>query len=180
MMPINARLFALCLSLALPAVGSAAAAVAAPAAPAATKELKADAGEDVTVITSDRLTFDYKQKFALFEEHVVVTDPQMQITSDKLTAIFDANNTVQSLKAEGHVNIRQADKLATANVATYDVASGKIVLAGKPRVQRGKDVLEGEVITFWRNENRMVVYPQARLLIYPEKGGSRDHFQFGK
>jgi len=140
----------------------------------------AAAEEEATVVTSDRLTFDYKQRYALFEEHVVVTDPQMQLTADKLTVIFDANSAIQSLKAEGHVNIRQADKVATSSVATYDVASGKIVLTGQPRVRRGRDLLEGEVITFWRNENRMDVRPGAKLIIYPEKGGARDQFHFGK
>ncbi|MCX6997579.1 MAG: hypothetical protein NTV49_10945 [Kiritimatiellaeota bacterium] len=176
MIHIRTRLFALGLALALPAAAGAAAAEPPAKAPAA----KADAGEDVTVITSDKLTFDYKQKYALFEEHVVVTDPQLQLTSDKLTAIFGTNDTVQSLKAEGHVTIRQADKRATANVATYDVASGKVVLAGQPRAWQGQNMLEGEVITFWRNESRMLVYPQARLLIYPEKGGTRDRLPFGK
>ncbi len=164
-------ILALGLSLSLPAAGRAA---AAKETNTTDQAVKAGDGEEATVVTSERLTFDYKQKFALFEEHVVVTDPQMQLTSDKLLVVFDANNAVQSLKAEGSVTIRQADKVATSNVATYDVASGKIVLTGKPRVRRGRDLLEGEIITFWRNENRMVVYPQARLFIYPEKGGSND------
>jgi lipopolysaccharide export system protein LptA len=66
--------------------------------------------------------------------------------------------------------------VAKADVATYDLDSCKIVLAGKPRVMRGKDVLEGEVITMFRNESRILVYPRARLVVYPEKGGAHDQF----
>lgn len=135
--------------------------------------------EDVTVITSARLTFDYNRRYAQFEENVVVADPEMKMAADRLTVQFDADGKVTSIKAEGRVKITQADKVAEAGVASYDVATGKIVLASKPRVRRGRDLLEGDVITFWRNENRMVCQPQARLVIYPEKGGMTDAF-FGE
>jgi lipopolysaccharide export system protein LptA len=137
---------------------------------------KSGAAEQVTVITSDRLTFDYQNQYAVFEKNVMVTDPDMQLASDKLTVQFDESGKAQTIKAEGRVTITQADKTSQSAVATYDVATGKIVLAGKPRVTRGRDVLEGDVITFWRNENRMVCQPQARLVIYPEEGASMDLF----
>lgn len=137
---------------------------------AAVKSL--DAAEDVTVITADRLTFDYKKKYAMFEDNVVVTDPELQMTSSRLTVTFDEKGKLTGIKAEGKVNLRQDDKNATADLASYDVSSGKIVLAGHPRVARGRDILEGDVITFWRDENRMICQPQARLVIYPQDGSS--------
>ena len=131
---------------------------------------------DVTVITSDRLTFDYKQKYALFENNVLVTDPEMQLACDKLLVHFDETGKAKSIKAEGRVTITQEDKTAHAGVATYDMETGKIVLAQKPRVLRGRDMLEGELITYWRDDNRMICQPQARLVIYPEQGGAKDGF----
>ena len=157
-------------------IGLAGLLLAATSAFAAADVKKADGGEDVTVITSDKLTADYKQHFALFEGNVVVTDPQMQLTSEKMNVTFDNNNKIKFIKAEGKVNIRQDDRLAKADVGTYDLETGKIVLTGNPRVTRGKDVLEGEVITMFRNESRVLVYPRARLVIYPQKGGARDQF----
>lgn len=133
----------------------------------------------VTVITSEKLTFDYKKQYALFENDVLVTDPEMQLAADKLTVIFDAKGKARSIKAEGRVTIRQTDKTAQAGLATYDFETGKIVLAIKPRVTRGRDTLEGELITFWRDQNRMICQPQARLVIYPEKGGVKDQL-FGE
>lgn len=132
--------------------------------------------EDVTVITSDRLTFDYKARRAMFEQNVIVTDPEMQLAADKMTVQFDEKGKVTLIKAEGRVTITQADKTAQAGLATYDVQTGKIILAVKPRVTQGRDTLEGEVITFWRDENRMICQPQARLIIYPEKGGAKNPF----
>jgi lipopolysaccharide transport protein LptA len=130
----------------------------------------------VTVITSDRLTFDYKKRFALFEHNVLVTDPEMQLACDKLLVTFDEAGKAKNIKAEGRVTIKQEDKTAHAGLATYDLDGGKIVLSDKPRVLRGRDVLEGELITFWRDDNRMICQPNARLVIYPEQGGMKDVF----
>ena len=41
-----------------------------------------------TTITSKRLTFDYKRSIAIFEEDVVVVDPQLRIEADNLTVLF--------------------------------------------------------------------------------------------
>ncbi len=151
------------------------AAAAAMSAPAAEAEGGASL-DAVTVITSEKLTFDYKKQYALFENNVIVTDPEMQLAADRLTVIFDAKGKAQSIKAEGRVTITQTDKTAQAGLATYDFESGKIVLAIKPRVTRGRDTLEGELITYWRDQNRLICQPQARLVIYPQKGGVKDKF----
>jgi len=132
--------------------------------------------EPVTVVTSEKLTFDYKKQYALFENNVIVTDPEMQLAADRLTVLFDEKGKAQSIKAEGRVTITQTDKTAQAGLATYDFESGKIVLAIKPRVTRGRDTLEGELITYWRDQNRLICQPQARLVIYPQKGGVKDKF----
>lgn len=132
---------------------------------------KAPDEDKLTVITSERLTFDYKQHFALFEENVVVTDPEIKILADKLTVVFDDKNAAKSVKAEGHVQLLQLDKQAQSDLADYDVVSGEIQLHGNPKVTRGKDVLTGDTIIFWRNENRMKVNKRAKLILSPD--GSR-------
>ena len=134
----------------------------------------------VTVITSDRLTFDYNKQFALFEGHVVVTDPEMNLKADTMTVRFTEGNEVETIDAEGHVQITQLDKVAESGKATYDVSTGKITLVDQPTVRRGKDLLEGEKIIFWRDENKMICEPRARLVIFPSEGGTRDQLMFGE
>ncbi|MCF7837774.1 MAG: LptA/OstA family protein [Candidatus Marinimicrobia bacterium] len=124
----------------------------------------------VTVITSERLTFEYQAQYALFEENVYVDDADMQLWCDKMTVRFSDENELESIVAERNVRIHMDDKQATAESATYLVATGEIRLDGQPRVQRGRDLLAGDRIIFWRNENRMVCYPRARLVIYSEEG----------
>ena len=126
--------------------------------------------KEVTEITSERLTFDYNEHYALFEENVVVVDPEMKLKADRMTVHFAEDNEVKSIIARGNVIIEQEDRPATAGRAVYDVESGKIQLDEKPRVTRGNDVLEGTTSAFWRDLNKMVCEPRARLVIYPQSG----------
>ena len=149
---------------------------AAPApAPATTAPAKpapaVPAEEQLTVITSERLTFDYAKHFALFEENVVVTDPELKILADKMTVLFNDQNVAKSVRAEGNVYLVQLDKKAKSDIALYDVATGEIQLIGNPQVTRGADVLTGTKITFWRNDNKMKVDGRAQLNLAPDSKG---------
>ena len=128
---------------------------------------------DLTVVTADRLVFDYSKQYALFEGNVVVNDPNMSLQADTLIIKFNQESDVQSIVAKGHVVIEQTDKRAESGVAAYDVVSGKVVLEENPVVRRGKDLLTADVITFWRDENKMVCEPRARLVIFPGEDGPR-------
>ena len=129
---------------------------------------------DVTVVTANRLVFDYSKQYALFEGDVVVVDPDMKMSADSLIIKFDAESDVQSIVAKNNVVIEQEDKRAESGVAAYDVSTGKVVLEDNPLVRRGKDILTGDTITFWRDENKMVCEPRARLIIFPQDdGGTR-------
>lgn len=134
-----------------------------------------EASPTATVVTADKLTFDYIKKFALFENNVLVNDPRLQLSADRLTIIFTEDGGAQTIKAEGKVLLTQGEKKARSDVATYDVVSGKIVLAGgPPQVMQGRNILEGEVITFWRDEQKLECKPRARLVVYSEDFGEPD------
>lgn len=128
---------------------------------------------DLTVITSDKLTFDYQQQFAYFQDNVVVVDPEMKLFADRMTVTFSSSNKVTEIKAEGKVFIIQEDKQARSEIAIYNVQQGVIVLTGKPQVTRGQDILTGDKITFWRDRNKMIVEPRARLVIHPQTGSAQ-------
>ncbi len=147
------------------------------AVPATALEIEDDFQIDeaeATVITSERLTFDQTHQYALFEENVEVVDASMRMTADRLTVFFDENNQAEMIEAVGNVVMEQEDTTAWARKATYRVEEGTIFLEGSPRIQRGRDMLEGDTITFWREDNRMICEPRARLVLFPDEGGSRD------
>lgn len=152
---------------------------AAPAVFAAEKKAATDSSSDVTVITSEKLTFDYLKQFALFEKDVVVVDPKMKIYADTMLVIFSADNKAKSIKAEGNVIIIQDDKRARAAVAEYKIDVGEITLTGEPMVTSGRNILTAEVIKFWRDDNRMECKPRSRLVIYPDDDSSGPESLFG-
>ena len=136
-----------------------------------------EASANATVITADKLTFDYLKRFALFDKNVVVNDPRMQMSADRLTITFTEAGGAQTIKAEGKVLITQDDKKARADMASYDVVTGKIVLSGgPPQVMQQRNILEGDTITFWRDEQRIECYPRARLVMYTEELEKKDPF----
>ncbi len=128
---------------------------------------------DATVVTADKLTFDYTRRFALFEGNVLVNDPRLQLSAGRLTIILGEDGSARTVKAEDHVLLTQGDKKARAEVASYDIPSGRITLAGgPPQVMQGRNIMEGDVITFWRDQQRIECKPRARLVIYTEDFGA--------
>lgn len=111
-----------------------------------------------TVIKSDSLEADLFKRKAIFRGNVVVTDAAFRMTAMQMDVEFnDKQNGVEKIVAKGKVRIDQADKSATADEATYYVADARIELIGSPKAFSGKNELAGEKITFFRNENKLLV-----------------------
>ena len=125
--------------------------------------------EQVTVITSKRLVMDQAKGTAVFDENVVVLDQDMKLLADRLTVNFDENDDIEHILAEGKVYIEQDNTIARSNKATYDVKSGLITLTDDPLITKGKNVIKGSVIRFWRDQDRMVV-ENGQMDIHSQKG----------
>ncbi len=117
-----------------------------------------------TVITSQRLEFDNRERRAVFQDNVVVNDLTMRMRTDNLVVMFDEHENPVSLEADGNVIILQDDRLAVAQSAFYDVIAGKMVLSGSAEVRRGRDILRGDTITFWRDRDLVEVVPGTLVL----------------
>ncbi len=125
-----------------------------------------------TEITAAHLSFDYEKMQAFFEERVVVLDPSMKLESDKLWVLMDQKSQqISTAKAVGNVKITEKDRVATGDQAEYNAREGKLVLTGNAMVQRGKEVLRGTKITFWRGDNR-IECERPMMILFPEKGQS--------
>jgi len=126
-----------------------------------------------TVITANKLAFDYKKRVATFEGDVSVVDPEVRMSSDTMTVTFNASNDVDLVRASGDVRIWQGVRVAKCDRAVYDAGEGKVVLMGNAELNRGKDLIRGKIITFWVNEERMECEP-AMMTIHPGDGGRRE------
>lgn len=112
-----------------------------------------------TVVTSDRLEFDYRQSYAIFEGNVLVEDSRIRIRCEKLTVIFEQGNNMRSVTATGNVRIWQGDRKATCRRAVFRSAANEVTLTGDATVTRGNDFLAGNIITFWTDSERLVSEP---------------------
>lgn len=147
-------------SILLPALLGAA--LVGPAARAQFTPLPAPALESTnkppTIIKSDSLEADLFKRRATFSGNVQVTDATFRMTAMTIEVEFnDKANGVERIVAKGRVRIDQADKSAVADEATYFVAEARIELTGSPKAFQGNNELTGQKITFFRNENKLVV-----------------------
>lgn len=126
--------------------------------PLPTPPATGDTNRPPTVIKSDSFEADLFKRNAIFRGNVVVTDAAFRMTAMQMDVEFnDKQNGVEKIIARGKVRIDQADKSATADEATYFVADARIELTGSPKAFSGKNQLQGEKITFFRNENKLLV-----------------------
>lgn len=126
------------------------------------------AAERVTEITSDKLFFDYEGKQAVFTGNVVVTDPDLQLTANKLVVTMTADDQIERLDAEGNVEIKMEGLHSRSGKAVYLLVEGKVILTDRPQVSREGSVMQAEKITYWRLENRIEAFPQARIIMFRE------------
>lgn len=119
----------------------------------------AGTGTNKTIITAQRLTYDYKRSIAVFEGDVVAQDPQMRMVADKMIVVFEGTNSVKTLTAQGNVRITSEDREATCVTAVYKNLGGEVIMTGSPTLRRGQNTLKGDKITFWINDEKVVSEP---------------------
>jgi lipopolysaccharide transport protein LptA len=119
------------------------------------------------VITSDLMEVDYKEYVAAFDNNVHVTDPQFEMTCDRMLVFFEGTNHIKRIIAINHVVMTQPDRNATCDKAVYEHASGKITMTGSPVVNHGNDHWTGTELTVWLSDQR-VTGKDARLTISSE------------
>ena len=128
----------------------------------------------VTVITAEKLTFDYKQSYAVFENDVKVADPGLDLTCERMTVHFDKEDDVESIVAKGSVLIVQDDFSATSEIATYDVKGGNIKLEVNPTVHKGRDVLKGGTIIYNRFTEKLQADKDVTVILHKKEGDARE------
>ena len=114
-----------------------------------------------TKITSDRLEFDYHSFVALFDGHVVVTDPEFTLKTDKMLVFFENTNDVKRVDCVGSVDMQSDDIRARSGRATYTRENAQVMMQDEPVVTKGsgddRQSVSGEIIRIWLNDERVVV-----------------------
>ncbi len=134
--------------------------------------------KDPVDITADKLDFDQKKRVAVFAGNVVARQAETSLEADTLKVIFaDPDQTLQEIIATGkEVLVKLQGKKARCRKMHYYAGARKIILTGNPSIDDGKNVISGEVITFFIDEERSVVNSgqkkRVKTTIFPgQRGG---------
>ena len=100
----------------------------------------------------------------------------MTLQADTMTILFvEKENDVKEIIANGSVTIDLDKKRATCETAHFYTADNKIILTGNPLLKEGKNVIEGEKIIFFLNEERSIVEgkknSRVKTTIFPGQKG---------
>jgi lipopolysaccharide export system protein LptA len=133
-----------------------------------TKQKSPDRNEAIH-ITSDRLISDNKAGYAEFIGNVRATQVDTVITSDRLKIFYKKNiankgplsvseESIHKIVANGNVEIKFDNRVATAHQAVYNTQTMVLVLSGNnSKIISENDSISGEKITFYRKDGRINV-----------------------
>jgi len=130
------------------------------------KGLKMDRGFGLTAsrapidITSDTVEADQKTNTVTFKGNVIAKQEDTTLYANTLVINYDANaRKLKEIIAIGNVKVVQLDRRATGQKATFDQEKNKVVLDGDAVAREGTNVIRGERITFYVDEEKTVVEP---------------------
>lgn len=123
-------------------------------------------------VTSDTMEARTSESRVVFRGNVAAVE-DFTLCSDELSILYDGNRDVSRIEATGNVRIFQDQKTSTAGKASYNRKDRIIVLTGDPQVAQCSDVIKGDRITVYLDDNNAVVESgggkRVRAVIMPDK-----------
>ncbi len=124
-------------------------------------------------ITSHTLEVFQEQQKSVFIGDVVAEQGEMTLYTDRLTVIFDGQNDVRRIEADGAVRIEDPLRNARGDRAVLDRDEDTLILSGNAEVVQGDNRISGDEITLFIGQNRSLVRSndsgRVRAVILPEK-----------
>ena len=105
----------------------------------------------------------------IFSRNVDVVQGDIRLRADRLEAIYpEGGSQPDRLTATGHVTVRQKDRTARCQTATYVRADQTILCRGQAEVVQGCDRVRGREIEFDLEHDRVRVNGGASVVIQPD------------
>ncbi|MBI5599322.1 MAG: lipopolysaccharide transport periplasmic protein LptA, partial [Deltaproteobacteria bacterium] len=149
-------LAAFCLSIAFAVPPGSAAAQDRPAGPAGRPVGRDKKDKKNVIVTSDTMEGDRKGRLVVFRGNVVAEE-DYNLCADELRVYYDESEEIKEMTAAGNVRMVRENKRARGEKAVYDRARRAIVITGHARARQCSDVVEGERITFFLDDDRVTV-----------------------
>jgi lipopolysaccharide export system protein LptA len=151
-----------------------------------TKQKPRTAREEPIQIVSDRLDAYNEKRMVVFSGNALATQGGRTIRSDRLTLYYkddkrsavrpggepEGMGALERVEASGHVTITEGERIVTGETALFDQEAQKITMTGSAVLREGTNVIRGERIVVFLNENRGVVESaenkRVTATIYPD------------
>jgi lipopolysaccharide export system protein LptA len=139
-------------------------------------------------IVSDRMDAYNEKKLVIFSGNAVATQGDKVIKSDRLLVYYkketgkkdkigvkalEGTGDLEKIEAKGNVIVTQKTRVATGDEAVYFQDSGQIIMTGNPILRDGKNMIKGDKVIVFVNEDRGVVESneksRVKAFIYPQE-----------
>ena len=135
-------------------------------------------------IDADELEFDARQEVAVFRGSVVTSQDDVTMRSSTLRVTFASSDgdartldRVQSVVAEGDVEIQQGDRVARGTRAEFNDAERTVVLTGGAVLHDGPSEVRGDRVIVYLDEERSIVdgeNTRVKAILIPKKKADDD------
>jgi len=109
-------------------------------------------------IDADTAEANLRENTFTFKGNVVAKQGDANLYGNTLVITFDSNTKkIKEIVAVGNVKFVQLDRRATGQKATFYQESNKLVLEGEAVLREGENVIRGERVIYYADEERGVV-----------------------
>jgi lipopolysaccharide export system protein LptA len=111
-------------------------------------------------IVSDTVEGNQKQNMVTFKGNVVAKQEDITLYANMIVVYYHPETKkLKEISAAGNVRIVQLDRRATGQKAIFYQDENKVVLEGDAVLREGENVIRGERVTYYADEERSVVEP---------------------
>jgi lipopolysaccharide export system protein LptA len=109
-------------------------------------------------IVSDTVEANQKRNIVTFKGNVIAKQENIVLQANLLEIHYDSESKgIKLVVATGNVKIVQLERRATSQKATFHQDENKVVLEGEATVREGENVIRGERVIYYIDEERSVV-----------------------
>jgi lipopolysaccharide export system protein LptA len=119
------------------------------------------ASRDPIDINSDSVEMNQKENTFTFVGNVVAKQKDTTLYTNKLIIFNDSNTKkLKEVVAVGNVKVVQLERRATSQKATFYQGENKVVFDGEVVIWEGENIIRGDRVTYYADEERSVVEPK--------------------
>lgn len=121
-------------------------------------------------LRADRLEVDSRAQRATYVGHATAVRDGATLTCQRLEVQLDDRRDVKTITASGDVVVVDGDRRATGEAATWDNATGVLVVTGQPTARQGLREVTGQKVTLTTGVDRVEI-EQPRTRVERADGG---------